>query len=100
MSTECAKCSGIIHKDDDSIVCCNCHVCFHFFFCVGYSEASFKILTNNKKKSFKCHICIDSCFTSKTKTYMVSDITSVAKLVELVRSINFMGNWFDDFSKK
>jgi len=31
---------------------------------------------------------------------MVSDITSVAKLVELVRSINFMGNWFDDFSKK
>lgn len=31
---------------------------------------------------------------------MVSDVTSVAKLEELVRSINFMGNQFDDFSKK
>jgi regulator of replication initiation timing len=31
---------------------------------------------------------------------MVSDVTSVAKLEELVRFINFMGNQFDDFSKK
>lgn len=98
MSTECAKCSRIIFKDDDSIVCSNCSVCLHFF-CAGYSEASFKKLTNNKKKSFKCHKCIDSCFTSSTKIDMVSDIPSVAKLEELVKSINFMGNQFDDIKK-
>jgi hypothetical protein len=48
------------------------------------------------KKSYKCHKCIDFCFTLKTKTDMVNDIPFVAKLEELVNSINFMENQFDD----
>jgi len=104
MSTECGKCSDKISNEDISILCSNFNICLHFL-CAGYSEASFKRLTNNKKKSLNNINVLILVILQKLKqiwlvTFHLLLITSVTKLDELVKSVNFMGNQFDDFSKK
>ncbi|XP_008182276.1 uncharacterized protein LOC103309197 [Acyrthosiphon pisum] len=100
MPTECTNCHDSIIHDEDSIVCSTCTSVFHFF-CAGYNENAFKKLSNNSKMRFVCNKCktIGSGNKSKLPDKINDEnVISKKKLEELITSVNFMGNQFDDFS--
>ncbi|CAI6343109.1 unnamed protein product [Macrosiphum euphorbiae] len=102
MSTECTNCHDSIIHDEDSIVCSTCTGVFHFF-CAGYNENAFKKLSNNSKMRFVCNKCktIGSGNKSKLPDKINDEnVISKKKFEELITSVNFMGNQFDDFSNK
>jgi len=98
MTTECAKCQDHLIHNEDAIDCSECMGKFHFY-CAGYNESAFKKRSKNTKLRFVCNECKQARSNSKTKiTY--ENVISEKKFEELIASVNFMGNQFDDFNKK
>lgn len=102
MSVECVKCHVVITRLDDSIECCLCKKNLHFF-CAGFVESNFKKMSRNTKLRFSCSDCSPGTVTKVTKMSTIDDSNSKmldGKLQDIIKSVNFMGNQFDQFNKK
>ena len=95
MTSDCVKCSETLIHNEDTMECCLCNNKFHYY-CIGISEINFKKMSKNTKSRYTCA----TCHSSETK--IVSDplLNLNAKMEDLLKSIHFMGNQFDDFNKK
>lgn len=94
MSSECVKCREKLTHNEDTLECCNCNKNFHYY-CVGITEVNFKKMTKNTKSRYTCIICIPEL---KAVNDPISKLD--LKLEDLLKSVSFMGNQFDDFNKK
>lgn len=101
MHSTCVKCQEKLKHNEDTLECSICKDIAHFY-CVGYSEQSFKKMSNNTKSRFTCTNCKTT--TSKSPKSNSAEIkigTSMEDNInELMKSVSFMSDQFDNFNNK
>lgn len=93
--SNCVKCNETLTHNEDTIECSVCKNNYHYY-CIGISETNFKKMTRNTKNRFSCATCLNS----ESKTTNNPPHTLDSKMEDLIQSVNFMGQQFDDFNKK
>ncbi|CAI6372521.1 unnamed protein product [Macrosiphum euphorbiae] len=93
MSSKCIKCNKHITHLEDVL---QCSLCKSITSCMN-SETAFRKMTNNTKKRFTCTTCntFKSLATSTEPSNLLED-----KIEELIKSVSFMSQQFDEFNKK
>lgn len=91
----CSKCDEKFTHNEDTLECNVCASKFHFY-CTGVTEANFKKMTKNTKSRFSCVTCQSSDL--KTVNDPIAKLDT--KMSDIIKSVNFMSNQFDDFNKK
>ncbi|KAF0750246.1 Reverse transcriptase domain-containing protein, partial [Aphis craccivora] len=101
MHSTCVKCQEKLKHNEDTLECSLCKDIAHFY-CVGYSEQSFKKMSNNTKSRFTCTNCKTT--TSKSPKSNAAEIkigtSMVDNINELMKSVSFMSDQFDNFNNK
>lgn len=96
MSSKCIKCNKHLTNLEDVLQCSLCKIETHFH-CNGISETAFRKMTNNTKKRLTCTNCntVKSPTTSTEPSNLLED-----KIEDLINSVSFMSQQFDEFNKK
>lgn len=89
----CLKCSENIITNDE-IVCSKCKIRTHYY-CQGINENEFTRMSNNTKKKWACIECKHKLTTNKESYQANKDKVTLENLVD---SVQFMSNKFDNFN--
>lgn len=92
---KCEKCKETLTHNEDTIECSICNNNYHFY-CIGFTETNFKKMSRITKKKYSC----DTCLKYETKTINNPLLKLDTKMEDLIQSVNFMGQQFDDFNNK
>lgn len=101
MSATCLKCHADLTQNEDKLECSICKDIADYY-CAVYSEHDFKKMSNNTKARFTCEKClVIKHYSPKANnpnknsgTYLENNIE------ELMKSVSFMSEQFDNFSTK
>lgn len=74
MVFKCVKCLETSSHKEDILECSMCKNILHFY-CTGYTEQSFKKMTNNTKSRYLCTDC--KAHTPKSPKFHTNEITAI-----------------------
>lgn len=93
--SNCVKCKETLLHNEDTMECSVCNNNYHFY-CIGITETNFKKMSKNTKKKYSCTTCLNY----ETKNISNPLLKLDTKVEDLIQSVNFMGQQFDDFNNK
>lgn len=104
MVFKCVKCLETSSHKEDLLECSMCKNILHFY-CTGYTEQSFKKMSNNTKSRYLCTDCkthnIHKSPKSNTNEITANTGNSMEKNIEeLIKSVSFISSQFDNFNNK
>lgn len=101
MQSTCVKCQEKLKHNEDTLECSMCKDVTHFY-CIGYSEQTFKKMSNNTKNRFTCTNCKTITNKSPKSNSTEKNVGSPMEknIEELMKSVSFMSAQFDNFSNK